>query len=36
VLTKLEVKQLAYKFAKNKNICMPINRLENEAAGNTG
>jgi len=32
-LTKLQTRKLAYLFAKNKNICMPNNWIDNEAAG---
>ena len=32
-LTKIQTKQLAYKFAKNKNIKIPQNWIRDEAAG---
>ena len=32
-LTKMQTKQLAYKFAKNKNIKIPQNWIRDEAAG---
>ena len=32
-LTKIQTKQLAYKFAKNKNIKIPQNWIHDEAAG---
>ena len=32
-LTKMQTKQLAYKFAKNKNIKIPQNWIHDEAAG---
>ena len=32
-LTKMQTKQLAYKFAKNKNIKIPRNWIRDEAAG---